>query len=215
MDVTDAPEITVESSTTSLPDSRQTFAPSPRSRVRHGAKRASYRLRDIYQLVDDLKLGHVGFVQEGQVFVIPITLWRVNDHLYFHCANKGRLQKLLEAGEQVCISLAECTEWVLTKSAYHHSANYRSAVVYCQGERVTEAAEFDHAFEVIINQLETDRWSQVRPPNAIERKATALMKLEILDGSFKSRSGGPNEEPEDMALPVWHGTVPVCPFHPR
>jgi len=101
----------------------------------------------------------------------------------------------------------------MSKSAYHHSANYRSAVVYCSGERVTDAEEFDHAFKSIIDQLETGRWEHIRPPNPNERKATALIKLTINEGSFKSRTGGPNEDPEDMALPVWHGTKPVCPFH--
>ncbi len=185
-----------------------------RSTVRRVTARASYEYADVLALVDDLKLGHVGFVEQGQVYVIPLTMWRVGRHLYFHSLNKCRLQRLLEQGGEVCVSFAECSEWVLAKSAYHHSANYRSAVVYCRGERVTDPLEFDAVFREVINQLEEGRWDQVRPPSAQERKATALMKLEILDGSYKSRSGGPNEEPEDMALPVWRGTKPVCPFQP-
>ena len=184
-----------------------------RSRIRRVAKRASYLKEDIYALVDDLKLGHIGFVQDNQVIVIPMTVWRVGEHLYLHVANKSRLQRLLESGQEVCVSFAESAEWVFAKSAYHHSANYRSAVLFCRGERVTEPFEFDTAFAGIINQLEPGRWDEVRSPNELERKATALMRLHILDGSFKSRVGGPNEEPEDMSLPVWHGTRPVCPFH--
>ncbi len=187
---------------------------SEKSYVKRGAKRASYDRESVYKLVDDLKLGHVGFVQAGQVFVIPITLWRVDDHLYLHVVNKSRLQKLLLSGQEVCISFAESQEWVMSKSAFHHSTNYRSAVVYCTGEQVKEEALFDEAFKTIINQIEPGRWEHIRPPNAKERKATALMKLTINEGAFKSRSGGPTEEPEDMALPVWHGTKPVCPFHP-
>ena len=182
------------------------------STVRRGAKRASYDRETVYQLVDDLKLGHIGFVANGRPVVIPMTVWRVEDDLFIHVANKSRLHKMLGNGEQVCISFAECSEWVLSKSAYHHSANYRSAVLFCSGEQVVDVEAFDHAFAVLINQLEADRWSQVRPPNAIERKATALIKLSIDEGSFKSREGGPNEEPEDMALPVWYGTIPTCPF---
>lgn len=189
------------------------FEPGTRSRVRHGRKRASYRRETIYRLIDDLKLGHMGFNWQGETFVIPITLWRVEHQLYFHCANKSRLQRHLQQGGKVCISVAESSEWVLAKSAYHHSANYRSAVVFCRGERVTDPKEFDHAFEVVIDQIEAGRWQQVRKPNAIERKATALMKLTIEEASYKSRSGGPSEEQEDLALPVWHGTRPVCPFH--
>ena len=101
----------------------------------------------------------------------------------------------------------------MSKSAYHHSANYRSAVLYCTGTRVIDDAEFDHAFEVLINQIVEGRWNEVRVPNKLERKATALMKLSINEGSFKQRTGGPVEEPEDLSLPVWHGTKAVCPFH--
>ena len=193
--------------------SDETFEKTKRSTVRHSAKRASYLREDVYRLIDDLKLGHVGFVVDGAPRVIPMTVWRIDDNLYYHCANKGRLQKHLEAGHEICISFAECTEWVLAKSAYHHSANYRSAVIFCTGERVVDEIEFDAAFEVAINQLEAGRWDKVRAPNKIERKATALMKLTIDEGAFKSRSGAPAEEPEDLSLPVWHGSIPVCPFH--
>jgi len=186
---------------------------SPKSQVKRGAKRASYHKDKVFKLIDDLKLGHVGFVVDGQVFVIPLTVWRVGEHLYIHVMNKSRLQRMIESGEEVCISFAECNEWVMSKSAYHHSANYRSAVVYCVGERVTEAEDFDNAFKEVIEQLEAGRWEHIRPPNPNERKATALLKLSIREGSFKSREGGPNEEPEDLDLPVWHGTKPVCPFH--
>ena len=116
---------------------------SPKSQVKRVAKRASYRKEQVFNLIDDLKMGHVGFVIEGQVFVIPLTVWRVDEYLYIHVMNKSRLQSLIEAGEEVCISFAECTEWVMSKSAYHHSANYRSAVVYCKGERV-KAVSYTH-----------------------------------------------------------------------
>ena len=85
-------------------------------------------------------------------------------------------------------------------------------MLFCTGERVTDPDEFDEAFKVIINQLEADRWSKIRSPYEKERRITALMKLTINEGSFKQRTGGPSEEPEDMELPVWHGTLPACPF---
>lgn len=185
---------------------------APRSTVRRAPQRASQDAQAIYDLIDELKLGHIGFVEKGQAIVIPMTLWRVEQYLYFHTLNKSRLQKVLQSGQEVSVSFAQCTQWVMSKSAYHHSANYRSAVLFCSGERVINTADFDHAFEVAINQLEEGRWEKVRPPNPIERKATALMRLTIVDGSFKSRTGGPNEEPEDLHLPVWNGVKPVCPW---
>lgn len=181
----------------------------PRSQVRRAAKRARYDREAVYQLIDDLKTGHLAFVEDGEPRSIPITCWRDGDDLFVHTANKGRLARHLQAGNLVCISFAETSEWVMTKSAYHHSANYRSAVLYGRGEEVTDEADFDAAFKAIIDQLEAGRWDQVRPPNARERKATVLIRIPIEEGAFKARSGGPNEEPEDMALPVWHGTLPA------
>lgn len=183
-----------------------------RSTVKRVAKRASYNKHAVYQLVDDLKLGHLGFVADGKAIVIPITVWRDEDNLYIHTINKSRLQRLLENGGEICLSFAESSEWVMSKSAYHHSANYRSAVLYCTGTRVIEDEEFDNAFKVIINQMEEGRWDNVRPPNKLERKATALMKLTINEGSFKARTGGPVEEPGDLSLPVWNGTKAICPY---
>ncbi|MFD2229542.1 pyridoxamine 5'-phosphate oxidase family protein [Alkalimarinus sediminis] len=186
---------------------------SEHSKVRRVAKRASYDKSTIYSLIDELKLGHVGFIVNNRPVVIPMTVWRVEDHLYLHVANKSRIQRLLEEGGECSISFAAYKEWVMSKSAYHHSANYCSAVVYCTGRRVTAEDEFDRAFEVIINQLEEGRWDRVRPPNKLERKATALMKMTINEGAFKARTGEPIEEPEDLSLPVWNGTKPVCPYH--
>ena len=192
----------------------EALANSPKSKVKRVAKRASYLKKDVFHLIDDLKMGHVGFTVDGQVFVIPLTVWRVGESLYIHVMNKSRLQRLLELGEEVCISFAECNEWVMSKSAYHHSANYRSAVLYCVGERITDPKEFDDAFKEVIEQIEAGRRAQVRPPKPNERKATALIKLTINEGSFKKREGGPVEEPEDMSLPIWpvsytHLTLPT------
>lgn len=185
----------------------------PRSRVRQAAKRARYDRDAVYRLIDDLKTGHLAFVEDGEPRSIPITCWRDGDDLFVHTANKGRLARHLQAGHLVCISFAETQEWVMTKSAFHHSANYRSVVLYGRGERVTDDAAFDAAFKAIINQLEAGRWDKVRPPNAQERKATVLIRIPIDEGAFKSRTGGPNEDPEDLDRPVWNGTLPARPQH--
>lgn len=184
------------------------FLRSSRNKVRQ-EKRASYERARAYALVDRLKTGHLAFVENGEPRSIPITVWRHDHDLYVHTLNKGRLARQLESGRLVCLSFAACQEWVLAKSAYHHSANYESAVLYCRGERVSDPRAFDAAFKAVIDQLEPGRWERVRPPNATERKATALIRLAIEEGSYKSRTGGPVEEPEDMELPVWHGVRPA------
>lgn len=186
-----------------------TLSHSSRSQIRSGAQRASYDWDKVAQLVDDLKLGHFGFVVDGEPRMLPMTVWRIGTELYFHSHNKCRLQKALQAGQCVSLSFAQCQEWVLAKSAYHHSANYRSAVLYCSGSRITDDEEFDRVFAALIEQIQPGRWQQVRPPSPQERKGTVLMKLKVEEGAFKSREGGPNDKAEDLALPVWAGTVPL------
>lgn len=190
-----------------IPPASAPMSCCPRSRVKRAAQRASYEREPAYRLIDRLKTGHVAFVEDGEPRIIPMTVWRRGDDLYLHTLNGGRLSKRLDAGVPLCISFAVTEEWVMSKSAFHHSANYQSLVLFGRAARVTDDAEFDDAFKTVINQLEPDRWDQVRAPNGKERKATALFRMPIEEGAFKSRSGGPNEEPEDLALPVWHGTV--------
>lgn len=181
----------------------------PRSQVKRAVKNASYDRAKAYVLIDRLKTAHVAFVEEGEPRIVPITAWRLGSDLYMHVLNGGRLSRQLGSGAQLCISFAVADEWVMSKSAYHHSANYSSLVLFGKAEPVTDDAAFDAAFQAIINQLEPGRWEQVRAPNAKERKATALFRVPIEEGAFKSRTGGPNEEAEDMALPVWNGTLPA------
>ena len=186
-----------------------------RTKVRRAHQRASYDKHKVIELVEDVKLGHLAMIIDGQPLVMPITLWAHNNSLYLHVANRNRIQRYLEAGNQVCISICEATEWVLAKSAYSHSTNYRSAVLYCTGERVTDMEEFDQSFKTCINQIEEDRWQKVREPNEKERKVTALMRLTIVEGSYKARTGGPNEEPGDEDLPIESGLKKICPFHQK
>lgn len=181
----------------------------PRSQVRRAPKRASYDRAPAYALIDRLKTAHVAFVEQGEPRIVPLTAWRMDDNLYVHTLNGGRLSKRLSAGAPLCISFAVTNEWVMTKSAFHHSANYESLVLFGKASPVTEDAEFDAAFRAVINQIEPGRWEQVRAPNQKERKATALYRIPIEEGSFKSRTGGPNDDPEDLALPVWHGVLPA------
>ena len=181
----------------------------PRSRVQRAVKRASYDRETAYRLIDRLKTAHLGFVEDGEPRIIPITAWRLGDDLYVHTLNGGRFSRRLESGALLCISFAVTNEWVMTKSAFNHSANYESLVLYGHAVPVTDCAAFDAAFRAIINQIEPGRWEQVRAPNNKERKATALFRIPIDEGAFKSRTGGPNDDPEDMTLPVWHGLIPT------
>lgn len=188
-------------------DQQPALAVCPRSRVKRAAQRASYERAPAYVLIDRLKTAHIAFVEDGEPRIVPMTAWRHGDDVYLHCLNGGRMSKVLASGALLCLSFAVTNEWVMTKSAYHHSANYESLVLFGKAIQITDNSEFDEAFEAVINQLEAGRWDQVRPPNTRERKATALFRIPIEEGAFKSRTGGPVEEPADMDLPVWNGTL--------
>ncbi|WP_428240108.1 pyridoxamine 5'-phosphate oxidase family protein [Gynuella sp.] len=183
------------------------FTITSRNQVKRGSKKADYRKEAVYRLIDKLKTGHVAFVEDNEPRSLPLTIWRIGDDLYCHSANKGRFSNALISGQLLCISFAINNQWVMSKSAYHHSANYESAILFCTGERLSAEEDFHRVFKAVINQIEPDRWDQIRPPSAKEMKATTLIKLTIQSASFKSRTGGPNEEPEDMEIPVWHGVL--------
>ncbi len=185
------------------------LATTERSTVRRGAKRASYDRQELYSIVDANPIGHIGFVENSAPFVIPLNVWRMDNALYLHCLNGGRLSKHLTSQDQVCISFAEHNAWVLSKSAYHTSANYRSAVLFGQFTQVTDQREFSQAFATVINQIESGRWDHVRQPSPTEIKTTAMLKMDIHEASVKSRTGGPNEESDDLTLPVWSGLIPL------
>lgn len=180
-----------------------------RTKVNRARKRASYDKEKVYALVDLLKLGHVAFVDQGSPLVIPMLCWRVDDYLYLHGARVARIIENLSNGMEISVGFTRLQEWVMAKSAFHHSANYESAVLFGKAEPVLDEKQQMDAYESFIEQLEPGRWKQIREPNAKELKATGLVRMRIDEGSYKARNGGPIDDDEDMALPVWAGTVPV------
>lgn len=154
--------------------------------MQRAAKRASYDRETAYKLIDRLKTAHLGFVEEGEPRIIPITAWRLGDDLFVHTLNGGRLSRRLESGALLCISFAVTNEWVMTKSAFNHSANYESLVLFGHAVPVTDDADFDAAFRAIINQIEPGRWEQVRSPNDKERKQRRYSGYRLKKGRSKA-----------------------------
>lgn len=178
-----------------------------KSTLKQAPVRASYQREDLYPLIDALKMAHISFIADGAPITIPMLCWRVGDDLYIHGNRNSRLIKQLADGCAVCVSFAVLDAWVMAKSAFHHSANYRSAVLFGEFSWVADDALQLAAYADFIEQLEAGRWQAVRQPDSAELAATGLLKMPISEGSVKSRSGGPNEKASDMALPVWHGLL--------
>ncbi len=184
------------------------FDKTKRNTVKRVPKRGHYDRKTIYEVLDAGMIAHVGFSMEGQPFVIPTLFGREGDDLYLHGATKSRMMLALEQGIPVCVTVTHIDGLVLARSLFHHSANYRSAVVFGTAKLVPDQ-EKETALKVISDHLIPGRWEEARLPNKQELKATSILKLRIEEGSAKIRTGGPKDDPEDYALPVWAGVIPI------
>ena len=184
-------------------------SPTPRTRVRRLPNRAVYDRTAIHAILDEALVCHIGFVHEGQPFVLPTTYARVGDALFVHGSAASRMLRGLGDGIPVCITVTLLDGLVLARSAFHHSMNYRSVVILGVATEVTDGAERLHALEAIVEHVNPGRWAQVRPPNERELKATMVLRLPIVEASAKIRTGPPKDDEEDYALPVWAGELPL------
>ncbi|PHN07312.1 pyridoxamine 5'-phosphate oxidase family protein [Flavilitoribacter nigricans] len=186
----------------------EAFEKTSRNQVKRIPKRGHYDRPAIYAILDDACVGHVGFALDGQPFVIPTIYGRDGDTLYLHGATTSRMLVALQKGLPVCVTVTHIDGLVLARSAFHHSMNYRSAVIFGTA-RLVEGAEKNKALEVISEQILPGRWEEVRGPNAKELKATSVVALEIEQASAKIRTGPPGDDKEDYELPIWAGVLPI------
>jgi hypothetical protein len=183
--------------------------PTQRSSVRRLPERGSYDHQSLYAVLDEGLICHLGFVVDGQPFVIPTGYGRDGDKLYIHGSVASRMLRHLAQGHPMSVCVTLLDGLVLARSGFHHSMNYRSVVVFGKGRLVEDAEEKMRALLVISEHLVPGRWAEVRGPNDKELKATSVIRLEIEDFSVKTRSGPPKDEAEDYALPVWAGVLPL------
>ena len=185
------------------------FARTERNKAKRLPQRAQYDKETIYRIVDAAPISHVGFTQEDQPVVIPMLHARVGDTLYFHGAPASRLLKLISVGHPMCVAFTVLDGLVLARSVFHHSVNYRSAVIFGTGQLVESDAEKLAALEALTEHIAPGRWTDARQPNRKELDATSVMALRIESASAKIRTGPPSDDAEDYALPVWAGVVPL------
>lgn len=184
----------------------QPTAPSDRTRIRRIAENADYDRSTLHAVLDAAYVCHVAFADNKGTHCIPTACWREGEHLYIHGSNGGRLIKLLAKGTQACVTVTHIDGLVLARSAFHHSMNYRSAVVYGQFEKVEEKAA---ALDAFMRHLAPGREQQARPGNSKELAATTVMRISLAEAACKVRSGGPQDDAEDLHLPVWAGVLPM------
>jgi len=187
----------------------ETIRLTERTRVRRLPQRAAYDRETVNAILDAGFLCHVGITEGGHPVVIPTAYARVGDALVLHGSGKSRLMEVLGAGATACVTVTHTDGFVMARSAFHHSINYRSVVIFGRAQAITDEAEKSAALEAFMERLHPGRWAVVRSPNAQELKATAAMRIPIEEASAKLRTGGPLDDPEDLTLDVWAGVVPL------
>ncbi|HYD32608.1 MAG TPA: pyridoxamine 5'-phosphate oxidase family protein [Azospirillaceae bacterium] len=185
------------------------YSPTPRTQLKRLPTRGSHDRAVVHAILDEAPLCHVGFVRGGSPVVIPTTHWRMGEELFIHMANKSHMMRELLDGAEACVTVSLIDGWVLARSAFHHSVNYRSVVVFGRPRLVTDAAEKRAAFDALIEKIAPGRSAEVRPPNEVEMRATAVLAFPLDEVSAKTRSGPPKDDAEDMTVPVWAGVVPL------
>jgi len=183
--------------------------PTERTTVRRLPDRGRYDAETIYKILDEAFVCHVGFVVDGQPYVIPTNYVRVDDKLYLHGSSASRMLRSLSGGISVCVTVTLVDGLVLARSAFHHSVNYRSVVALGKATPVEDPAEKMRALELFTNHIVRGRWDDVRQPTAQELKATSVLVLPLTEVSAKVRTGPPKDDEEDYALPIWAGVLPL------
>jgi nitroimidazol reductase NimA-like FMN-containing flavoprotein (pyridoxamine 5'-phosphate oxidase superfamily) len=187
----------------------ENVAMSERTRIQREPQRGVYDRQEIYKILDEGFVCHVGFTTEGQTFVIPTMFARIGDALYFHGSAASRMLRGVSSGLNVCVTVTLADGIVLARSVFNHSMNYRSVVALGNASMVEEPAEKWQALHAFTEKILPGRWEDARQPNEKELRATSILRLPLSEVSAKVRTGGVEDDAEDYALPVWAGIVPL------
>jgi nitroimidazol reductase NimA-like FMN-containing flavoprotein (pyridoxamine 5'-phosphate oxidase superfamily) len=187
----------------------ENFEPTERTTLKRLPKRGNYERETVNKILDEGFVCHVGFVVDGRPFVIPTGYGRSGDMLYIHGSAASRMLRTLREGIDVCVTVTLIDGLVLARSAFHHSMNYRSVVVFGRARVVEDEDEKMEALRVFTDHIMRHRWEETREPNQNELRATLVLALPLEEASAKIRTGPPIDDEEDYALPVWAGVLPL------
>ena len=186
-----------------------TFPQTNRTKLKRLPKRGHFDRETVYGILDEGFICHVGFVVDGHPIVIPTGYARVDDKLYIHGSQASRMLRTLANGVDACVTVTLIDGLVLARSAFHHSMNYRSVVVFGRAVLVDDPEEKMTALVALSEHIIRDRWKDVREPNDVEMKLTTVLELSLEEASAKIRTGPPLDDEEDYSLPMWAGVIPL------
>jgi uncharacterized protein len=185
------------------------FLPTERTTLKRLPKRAEYDRRAVYDILDEGFICHVGFAVNAQPVVIPTGYARAGDNLYIHGSQASRMLRAVSEGIDVCVTVTLVDGLVLARSAFHHSMNYRSVVVFGRASVMEDREEKFAALRALTEHIVPGRWAEAREPNEAEIKATMVLSLPLVEASAKVRTGPPLDDDDDYEIPVWAGVIPL------
>lgn len=185
------------------------FTPTPRTQVRRMPKRGHYDRETVHAILDAGAIAHIGYLIDGQPYVTPTAYWRKGERLYWHGSSASRMLRTIDAGSPVCVTVSHIDGFVLARSAFHHSVNYRSVMAFGTAHKLTDDAEVVEALRDFTERLFPGRWDALRPIQPQEIKATTVLAMDLTEAVAKVRTGMPIDDDEDYALPIWAGVLPV------
>jgi nitroimidazol reductase NimA-like FMN-containing flavoprotein (pyridoxamine 5'-phosphate oxidase superfamily) len=185
------------------------YKPTRRTRVKRLPKRGHYDRATVHAVLDAAVVAHVGYVIGGEPYVTPTAFWRKEDRVYWHGSSASRMLETIEGGSPVCFTVSLLDGFVMARSGFHHSINYRAVMAFGMARKLTEDGEKLQALEDFSERLFPGRWVGLRPVNRQELKATTVLVMDLEECSAKVRTGPPIDDDEDYALPIWAGVVPV------
>lgn len=192
-----------------MPEKDAAAAPSPRATVKRLPDRARYDAATVHAILDEGLVCHVGFVDDGQPFVIPATYARDGERVLLHGSAASRMIRALAAGAPTCVTVTHLDGLVLARSGFHHSMNYRSVVVLGRATEITDPDAKRRALDAIVDHVVPGRSAEVRAATEAELRGTRVVALRLDEASAKVRTGPPKDDAEDLALDCWAGELPL------
>ena len=183
--------------------------PTEKTKLKRIPKRGNFERASVYRILDEAFICHVGFVAGGQPFVIPTSFARIGDRLVIHGSAASRMMRALSEEIDVCVTVTLIDGLVLARSAFHHSMNYRSVVIFGRATLVEDGEEKMAALLALSEHIIRGRWAEVREPTEQEMKMTTVLSLSLVEASAKIRTGPPLDDEEDYAMDVWAGVIPL------
>ena len=180
---------------------------TPRTRLVRNAKRADYDRTVVNEIIDATPLCHVSYIIDGRPYITPTLQWREGDIIYWHGSSASRFLRQI-VGKDVCLAITHFDGLVLARSAFHHSINYRSVMLFGEAVKIEDASKGE-LLQSFVENLIPGRWEQLRPMTNQEAKATTVFSMPIDEGSAKVRTGPPVDDDEDYSLPIWAGVLPI------